>query len=203
MLGVFVESCLKKKCDANWDSGRREFIRIRQPHLSWHQPGKWSHYGILLSHEKEWMIATHNAMDESQYQCAGWRRSHEFCSQKSKLICSDRNQIGVTGGEMAQGDVKGITKGVKQPGEGWWICLLSWTWLWFSECDMCQNFGYFKYAQRSVKRGRNILYYILTSKWRSTLILPWRLYAWTIQENTWSGCLALSLIPVVFLKPQN
>ena len=139
-----------------------------------------------------------NAMDESQHQCAGWRRSHEFCSQESKLTCSDRNQIGVTGSEMAQGDVKGITRGVKQPGEGWWICLLPWTWLWFSECDMCQNFGYFKYARRSVKRGRNILYYIFTSKWRSNLILPWRLCAWTIQENTWSGCLALSLIPVVF-----
>lgn len=39
--------------------------------------------------------------------------------KKSKLSCSDRNQIGVTSGsKMAQGDVKGIMRGVNQPREG-------------------------------------------------------------------------------------
>ena len=136
MLGVFGESCLEKQkvwCELRL--GEREFIRIRQPYLSWHHPGKGSPYGILLSHEKEWMIAVRNATGESQHQCAGWRRSHEFCSQKSKLSCSDRNQIGVTGSKMAQGDVKGITRGVNQPGEGVMdvsvilnLALIFWVW---------------------------------------------------------------------------
>lgn len=90
------EKALWKRWYANWVSGEKEYIRIRQlywPILvivpKWKQPKYlpkwWMEWWnvILLSHKKEWMIGTHNYMDESQNKYAEWKKPHKFYSQNA------------------------------------------------------------------------------------------------------------------------